>query len=646
MPLRLNPAPRPARPTPLHRRVLPIGAVALAAGSTVVTGGGGMVMQSVATVIPSPPSKPLPAELDVAAPYVAPTHCLNGALPGVDAFGQLLNQYYGHHVYGINRTCDGDHGEGRALDWMIDGTSADGLALGNAITRWLTAPDDQGRPGAMARRFGISYIIWNRQIWGVYNMSAGWRAYTGPSPHIDHIHFTFTWDGGYQQTSWWTGVALTANRYLGPTSNPIQIVPTKTLTTSGYPVLSRGSTGSDVQIAQRLVGADPDGEFGPMTESAVRDWQGRYGVPASGVMDEATWAKAVQLGLVENRSGTTPPPPSTGASPLAPYANTTLARGSSGEAVAALQRALGGLQADGEFGPQTEQGVRIYQQTKGLPVTGVVDAAMWASLMGTPAPTTPTTPPPTTPPPTTGTGSASALQPYAAMTLRRGATGEPVAALQRALGGIEADGEFGPMTEQAVRTYQQAKGLPVNGVVDVAVWESLMGTPATGNGSGGASGGNAGGTASGTFASYASTTLRLGATGPAVVALQKALGGLDADGEFGPLTETAVKGYQASKGLPQNGVVDTPVWNALGAGASTAPAAAATGGALSSWYSTSLRRGSTGQAVMELQRALGGLEVDGGFGPLTETAVKRAQADAGLPQTGVVDEATWRAIDA
>ena len=98
------------------------------------------------------------------------------------------------------------------MDWMLDGTTADGLALGNAITRWLTAPDDQGRPGAMARRFGISYLIWNGQIWGVYNMSAGWRTYTGPNPHIDHIHFNFTWDGGYQQTSWWTGVALTANR--------------------------------------------------------------------------------------------------------------------------------------------------------------------------------------------------------------------------------------------------------------------------------------------------------------------------------------------------------------------------------------------------------------------------------------------------
>ena len=66
----------------------------------------------------------------------------------------------------------------------------------------------------------------------------------------------------------------------------------------------------------------------------------------------------------------------------------------------------------------------------------------------------------------------------------------------------------------------------------------------------------------------------------------------------------------------------------------------------SAWYSTTLRRGSTGEGVMVLQQALGGLTVDGGFGPLTEAAVKEFQADAGLPQTGIVDEATWRALDA
>ena len=32
-----------------------------------------------------------------------------------------------------------------------------------------------------------------------------------------------------------------------------------------------------------------DGYFGPMTKEAVRDFQGRYGLPTTGVVDKATW---------------------------------------------------------------------------------------------------------------------------------------------------------------------------------------------------------------------------------------------------------------------------------------------------------------------------------------------------------------------
>ena len=60
-------------------------------------------------------------------------------------------------------------------------------------------------------------------------------------------------------------------------------------------------------------------------------------------------------------------------------ADTTLRRGSIGDAVKALQTALMALgydvgrstQADGKFGPATEAGVRKFQADEGLPVTGV-----------------------------------------------------------------------------------------------------------------------------------------------------------------------------------------------------------------------------------------------------------------------------------
>jgi len=59
--------------------------------------------------------------------------------------------------------------------------------------------------------------------------------------------------------------------------------------------------------------------------------------------------------------------------------------------------------------------------------------------------------------------------------------------------------------------------------------------------------------------------------------------------------------------------------------------------------------GDNGEAVSQAQRALRRtpnltLEVDGDFGSLTQTATKEFQKQAGLPVTGVVDEATWQAL--
>src|SRR2546423_452159 len=59
--------------------------------------------------------------------------------------------------------------------------------------------------------------------------------------------------------------------------------------------------------------------------------------------------------------------------------------------------------------------------------------------------------------------------------------------------------------------------------------------------------------------------------------------------------------------------------------------------------------GDTGEYVSQAQRALRrtpdtALAVDGIFGPKTEVSTKRFQQSAGLPPTGTVDEATWKAL--
>jgi putative chitinase len=60
------------------------------------------------------------------------------------------------------------------------------------------------------------------------------------------------------------------------------------------------------------------------------------------------------------------------------------------------------------------------------------------------------------------------------MNLRNGSRGEEVRQLQSFLGGLTADGVFGPRTETAVRQWQQNNRFPVNGVVDSVIWETMF----------------------------------------------------------------------------------------------------------------------------------------------------------------------------
>jgi len=586
-----------------------------------------------AATIPYPkPSRTLPSALDVAPWYQEGTRCLTENQPGAVAFAKLLNTTYGTHTYGILRKCAAEHGEGRALDWMIDSTKPDNLALANALTRWLAAPDAQGRPGAMARRFGINYIIFNRQQWKAWAPERGWTAYYGVSPHTDHIHFSFNWDGAYKRTSWWSGVAVTTP-LTGPTGSTPPPPPAPGMTASGYPLLEQGASGSDVALAQKVLGVTADGKFGALTASALGTWQLKHGVPATKKLDNPTWATMVYLKLVPART-----------SVLSPYTNVVLRRGSTGTAVRALQKALGGLVVDGSFGPATEARVKAFQQSKGLADTGVADTKVWMALMGAvvaPAPA-PTAPTPTTPAPST-----SPLAKYAGLTLKLWSKGEAVKALQKAIGKLSVDGSYGRLTEARVKEYQKAKGLPVTGVTDAKVWKALMATtttpatpttpppttptppaptvPTSTNSP----------SFSTEFTDYKATVLKVGSTGSAVKVLQRALGGLAVDGSYASSTQAAVKRFQTAAKLSSTGVVDARTWAALELKAHP----------LMPYWGIVLKRGSTGPAVTALQKALR-TTADGTYSAATETAVRALQKNAALTQTGVVGIVTWRAVEA
>jgi peptidoglycan hydrolase-like protein with peptidoglycan-binding domain len=58
------------------------------------------------------------------------------------------------------------------------------------------------------------------------------------------------------------------------------------------------------------------------------------------------------------------------------------------------------------------------------------------------------------------------------------------------------------------------------------------------------------------------SAVRLGSKGKTVVAVQKKLK-LKADGQFGPVTEAAVKKFQKAQGKPESGIVDLQTWELL-----------------------------------------------------------------------------------
>jgi hypothetical protein len=84
---------------------------------------------------------------------------------------------------------------------MLSVNNRDQKALADAVTVWLSAPDAQGRLGAMARRFGIMYIIWNTKMWRAYDPGARLAAYADQLPTPTTSTSPSGWDGPYGRTS-------------------------------------------------------------------------------------------------------------------------------------------------------------------------------------------------------------------------------------------------------------------------------------------------------------------------------------------------------------------------------------------------------------------------------------------------------------
>lgn len=239
--------------------------------------------------------------------------------------------------------------------------------------------------------------------------------------------------------------------------------------------LKKGSKGSEVRsLQQNLIGlgyltGEADGSYGNGTKAAVERFQSAFGLAVDGKAGEATRTAirnaVVRLQVELKKLGHDP-------------------RG-----------------ADGSFGSNTQKALLAFQRDQGLSRTGVADQATWSAI------------------------NALCGGMRADTAVRNGSYGTNVTRLQKALIGLgylsgSADGHYGPRTAEAVRAFQRAYGLRVDGSAGKNTMTALKN---------------------------------------AVVALQsdlarKGYASGTIDGIYGSGTRSAVKAYQSDRGITANGI--------------------------------------------------------------------------------------------
>lgn len=135
----------------------------------------------------------------------------------------------------------------------------------------------------------------------------------------------------------------------------------------------------------------------------------------------------------------------------AAFAFPTVRQGAVGERVYAVQYLLNAhgarLVTDGHFGPATAAAVRSFQSRSHLQADGQVGPQTWARLI---------------------------------VEVRQGSRGAAVSAVQHNLRfaygytRVSVDGQFGPATNSAVRSFQGRFRIGVDGIVGMATWSALL----------------------------------------------------------------------------------------------------------------------------------------------------------------------------
>lgn len=376
-----------------------------------------------------------------------------------------------------------------------------------------------------------------------------------------------------------------------------------------YSTLEFGDRGKDVLKLQKTlltIGYDPngtDGKFGRGTENAVKQFQAANGLEADGKAGHLTLSLLYEGQNVVTGSGVSSGSASssgsgetTGNVPATTNPN-TLKYGDSGSRVTELQSNLTKLGyntngIDGRFGAGTQRAVVKFQKDNGLYADGLAGSktltlieqkvAALGSSGGSSAESSGNS--------GSSSSGSSAGSSGLTRTLRKGYTGDDVRTVQQKLKELgyyssSVDGVYGNGSIAAVKAFQKNNGLTADGLAGTRTFQVLFSSSAVSAGS--SSSGDSSGSGSSNNASSGSDssnntssgsestgtdyeTLRYGSKGDAVKQLQKALKSLgysvSADGDYGALTQMAVKAFQKCNGLEADGVAGSSTLKLLYSG--------------------------------------------------------------------------------
>lgn len=128
---------------------------------------------------------------------------------------------------------------------------------------------------AASRDPRIKYIISNGEILSATVSPWQWRKYTGSNPHDRHFHVSV--GANYDSEAFWN--------LDGVDATPVESAPA----VISRPTLRSGSKGEHVRYLQSKINTSVDGDFGPKTERALKEFQKAAGLVADGICGPYTW---------------------------------------------------------------------------------------------------------------------------------------------------------------------------------------------------------------------------------------------------------------------------------------------------------------------------------------------------------------------